>query len=224
MMASVPRDNRERMPLQACATSSGIAGRLITLPSRKTGTPARGSAKAAAFDARICKGKVIWLKMIAGMGIISISRAQGNKIARNHPQPRKKITSPAITMRSEKRDRNSSAPRTPTTSTARPSAVITNPQPDGRMVASSRLLRFCQRTNKEKAGTKKPCEKFGSLHHCANNRLRIGKYSHPNNPARIINCQGKDRGTGVRVRSETGAACVIGFTAIQGDVIEHKRT
>ena len=155
---------------------------------------------------------------------MSISRAQGNKIARNHPQPRKKITSPAITMRSEKRDKNSSAPRTPTTSTARPSAVITNPQPDGRMGASSSLLRFCQRTNKEKAGTKKPCEKFGSFHHCANKRLRTGKYSHATSPARIISCQGKGRGTSVLVRSETGAACVIGFKAIQGNVVEHKRT
>ncbi len=53
MMARVTSESSERMPLQASTTSSGIAGRLMMLPSRNTGTPKRGNSSAATFEARI---------------------------------------------------------------------------------------------------------------------------------------------------------------------------
>ena len=89
MMAKVPSDMRERMPLQASATSSGMDGSTITFPSRKTGTPSRGSTPAATRDASNCKGKVIWLKTMAGIGIIRTRNARGNNKARRKFHPEK---------------------------------------------------------------------------------------------------------------------------------------
>ena len=67
----VKRLIRERMPLQASATSSFMTGSWITLPSCRTGTPSIGSIMLASLEASSCRGKVIWLKMIAGKGMAS---------------------------------------------------------------------------------------------------------------------------------------------------------
>ena len=40
------------------------------------------------------------------------------------------------------------------------------------------LVRFCHKTKRTKRGTKNPCEKFGSLSHCATKRERTEKYNH----------------------------------------------
>jgi hypothetical protein len=64
----------ERIPLQASATSRAMAGRMITLPSRSTGTPSQDRPSADSREARSCNGKVIWLKTIVGIGIINQER------------------------------------------------------------------------------------------------------------------------------------------------------
>ena len=64
----------------------------------------------AIFEASSCSGNVIWLKTMAGMGIISTRKAQGNRRARKKLQPRKNTIKPASTISKEKRERKSSAP------------------------------------------------------------------------------------------------------------------
>ena len=110
MTASVARDISERMPLQASATSKTLPGRMITLPSRNTGTPIQGRMVLAAFAANSWRGKVIWLKMMAGMGIISSRNAQGKSRARKKFHPRKRTIKPPSTINIDKRERKSSAP------------------------------------------------------------------------------------------------------------------
>src|SRR6266852_5393345 len=166
MIARVVSDSKERMPLQASATSRGMAGRLITLPSRNTGTPKNGSTVADNFDARICKGKVIWLKTMAGMGTINTRKSSGNMIARKNSHPRKKRIMPVASISKVVRERNSSAPKTPRIKVHREIKITASPQfeGDGRIAASRE--RSCHTTKAEKAGTKKPWEKLGSDHHC----------------------------------------------------------
>src|SRR5215469_5241194 len=174
MMVRVVRVISERIPLHASATSNGIAGKLMMLPSRNTGTPRRGRNQAESFDARICKGKVIWLNRMVGMGIIKTRKARGNSSARKNSQPRKKITKPVISSSSEKRDRNSSEPMTPKISIDKEMRIRGMPQFDGLRRMAASLCRSCQTTNNENRGTKKPCEKFGSERHCDERRSRIG--------------------------------------------------
>ena len=81
-MAKVAKDIRERIPLQASATSSAMAGNWIMFPSRNTGTPSQGKVCAAAREASNCSGNVIWLKTMAGMGIMNNRNAHGKKTAR----------------------------------------------------------------------------------------------------------------------------------------------
>ena len=56
----------------------------------------------AIFEASSCSGDVIWLKTMAGMGIISTRKAQGNKRVRKKLQPRKNTIKPASTISKEK--------------------------------------------------------------------------------------------------------------------------
>src|ERR1700677_3144291 len=56
-----------------------MAGRMSTLPSRRTGTPNQGKVVLATFEASSCRGNVIWLKTMAGMGIINTRKGQGNR-------------------------------------------------------------------------------------------------------------------------------------------------
>src|SRR6185437_53725 len=165
MIASDVSDKSERIPLHASATSSGIAGRLMTLPSRSTGTPNTGKVQAASLEARICNGNVIWLKTMEGIGTIRNRNASGNSTARNICQPQKKMTNPANRKIRDVRDRNSSAPNTPRISVQRERTMRGKPKLDGFRGMLCSFSRFCQRTKSEKAGTKKPCEKFGSVHH-----------------------------------------------------------
>src|SRR5215469_2734819 len=174
MIASVVSVIRERIPLQASATSKGIAGRLMMLPSRNTGTPRKGKNHAETLDARICKGKVIWLNTMAGMGIIKTSNAKGNSSARKNSQPRKKITRPVVSRTSEKRDRNNSAPKTPRIRVHKERRIKARPQFDGVRRIDCSFCRSCQTTNKEKMGTKNPWEKFGSERHWNERRSRMG--------------------------------------------------
>src|ERR1700686_4659925 len=176
-MARVASDIRERMPLHAVATSNGIVGKLMTLPSRRTGTPKTGNVQAASFEAKVCKGKVIWLKTIAGIGTIRTRKDKGKRTARNMVHPRKKITIPAINRIRETRERNSSAPKTPTPKVARKINMTGNPQAEGCGLIAARRARVCQNTKPEKKGTKKPWEKSGSDHHWRTRRAMIGAYS-----------------------------------------------
>src|ERR1700683_2414225 len=110
MTARVASDISERMPLQASATSRDIAGRLITLPSRRTGTPIQGKVVLATTDARFCSGKVSWLKRMAGIGIIRSKNAQGKRRARKKFQPRKRTIKTATAINNDRRDRKMSEP------------------------------------------------------------------------------------------------------------------
>ena len=89
------------MPLQASATSSFIRGSTMTFPSRRTGTPKRGSRALASLEARICSGKVIWLKTIAGMGMASKRTSRAKRNSFKNCRPPKQSTSPASKMSSE---------------------------------------------------------------------------------------------------------------------------
>src|SRR5712691_11522122 len=179
MIARVTRESRERMPLQASATSRAMSGSMMMFPSRRTGTPARGNTKAASLEARICKGKVIWLKMMAGIGTIRIRNAQGNSKAANHSQPANRTTTAATTSNRERRDRKSSAPNTPTIRVERAKPRMRSPHHDGFKGIATSLDRLCQTTKIENRGTKKPCEKFGSCHHCPAKCPTIAKYNQP---------------------------------------------
>src|SRR6185437_1140409 len=165
MIASDVSDKSERIPLQASATSSGMAGRLMTLPSRSTGTPNIGRVQAASLEARICNGNVIWLNTMEGIGTIRSRNASGNSTARNIGQPQKKMTKPANKKIRDVRERNSSAPKTPKINVQREKTTIGNPKIEGLNGMLRSFSRFCQSTKTENAGTKNPCEKFGSVHH-----------------------------------------------------------
>src|SRR5215472_7625866 len=160
------REIKERIPLQASATSRVSRGRLITFPSRKTGTQRKGRTEDATREASSCNGKVIWLKTITGRGIIRTNTAHGNKTALNRFHPKSRRETPARTMRREKRERNSSAPSWPTINAQSPAVSTAIPSQDGRNGMRARCPRFRQRMNAENKGTKNPCEKFGSFHHC----------------------------------------------------------
>src|SRR4029077_15209162 len=166
MTASVVRDIRERRPLQASATSKAMAGRMMTLPSRNTGTPIQGKVVLAIFDASNCSGKVILLKTMAGMGIIKNRNAQGKNRVRKKLHPRKSTIKPASTINNDKRERKSSAPNWPTMRTHSPDAKNHRPHHEGCRLRRLSRERSCQTTKAEKRGTKKPWEKLGSFHHC----------------------------------------------------------
>src|SRR5450756_2477580 len=130
-MASVSSEISERMPLQASATSRLVLLSMMTLPSRSTGTPASIKASSPNREARSCNGKAIWLKMIAGIGIISSRNASGNARIRRYCQPYRNRTTPVRTPRIEMRVRNSSAPRTPAPRTATPPRTTNQAQVRG---------------------------------------------------------------------------------------------
>src|SRR5580700_10010120 len=174
MMASVASDISERMPLHASATSRAKAGRTMTLPSRNTGTPIQGRVVLATFEASNCNGKVIWLKMMAGIGIISSRKAQGKRRARKKFQPRNSTVSAASTINSDNRERKSSAPNCPRMSRQSPATRKNKPDQEGRGLRLVNRDRSCQITKAEKRGTKKPWEKSGSFHHCLTRCVRIG--------------------------------------------------
>src|ERR1035441_7970316 len=102
MRASVTRVRRDRMPLQASATSSGIEGSTITLPCRNTGTWTSSSSAVANWDASNCRGNVTFCRSRLGMGIIRIRNDQGNRTARKKIQPRKKKNKHPSQIRGEK--------------------------------------------------------------------------------------------------------------------------
>src|SRR5947208_15200219 len=110
--------------------------------------------------------------MMVGIGTIRMRKASGNRTARSISQPLKKITIPAISRISETRDRNSSAPKTPRIRVKSEKRITTKPHEEGAGLIASSRFRFCHTTYKEKAGTKKPWEKFGSVHHCLQRRVR----------------------------------------------------
>src|SRR6266481_217065 len=142
IIARVVRDSRERIPLHAWATSKGIAGRLITLPSRNTGTPKTGKLQAASFEAKICNGKVIWLKTMARIGTIRIRRRSGNRIARSMSQPIKKMINPAKSTINDTRERNSSAPKTPKINMDKENKMIGSPHVEGEYKEAVRKIRI----------------------------------------------------------------------------------
>src|SRR5208283_979488 len=228
MTASVVNDMRERMPLQASATSRAMTGSLITLPSRNTGTPIQGKVVLATRDANNCKGKVTRLKRMAGMGIISNRNAQGNKRARKKFQPRNNTIIPASTRSMEKRERNNSAPIWPSRSTPIPKPRISSPDHEGRGCSRARRERSCQTTKAENGGTKKPWEKLGSCHHCPTRWRSTGMYSQSNSPASRAVCHtgGQDGGSAASVRAGGCSACNTWLTEtlyFPGDSLQHKR-
>ena len=140
------RESSECMPLQASATSSGIAGRLITFPSRRTGTPSRGNNDADNFDARICRGNVISFRTIDGIGTIRTKKASGNSTALSICQPDKKMIMPASKKTREIRERKSSAPNTPRIKVHRERSTSPRPHEDGLGGTDRSFSRFCHRT------------------------------------------------------------------------------
>src|SRR5439155_1673625 len=80
--------------------------------------------------------------------------AQGKSIARKNCQPRKYTIRPAISSRREIRDRKSSAPNTPMTSTQRAETIMPSPQIEGAGTKPASRPRSCHNTNKANAGTK----------------------------------------------------------------------
>src|SRR5258706_269625 len=101
MMASVTRVRRERIPLQASATSSGMEASTITFPCRKTGTPTSSSRAVANLEASSCRGKVTCCRIRLGIGIIRIRKAQGNRIARKNVHPWNRMIRPARSATSD---------------------------------------------------------------------------------------------------------------------------
>src|SRR5260370_12776546 len=188
---------RDRIPLQASATSRAMAGRMITLPSRKTGTPIQGKVVLATLDASNCSGKVIWLKTMAGMGIINSRNAQGKRRARKKLHPRNRTIKLPRTINSDKRERKSSAPIWPTTSTHSPTPRNSRPHQEGFRVRVVSRERSCQITKAENRGTKKPWEKLGSFHHCPTRWARIGEYSQSNSAPITTACHGARAGLSV---------------------------
>src|SRR6266850_1495699 len=111
--------------------------------------------------------------MIVGIGIIRIRKAHGNRTARKKGHPRNRMIKPASRSSSDTRDKNSSAPSTPSISVAIATTIRGKPLQDGDGSILFNSLQFLQTTNAAKAGTKIPCEKFGSLIHWENRRARI---------------------------------------------------
>src|SRR5512141_903091 len=112
--------------------------------------------------------------MIEGIGTISSKTASGNSTARSICQPCRNTTIPAIKNMSETRDKNNSAPKIPRINVHREKRIIARPQIEGEGVITERRALFCQRTYSENRGTKKPCEKFGSVHHCFDSLASTG--------------------------------------------------
>src|SRR5450631_2682667 len=222
MIAKVVSDSNDRMPLQASATSRGMAGRLITLPSRNTGTPKNGSTEADNSDARICNGKVIWLKTMAGIGTISTRNSSGNNTARKNSHPRKNTIMPASNTSNDTRERNSSAPKTPKIKVHSETRIITTPQLEGTARIAASRKRSCHTTNPAKAGTKKPWEKLGSVPHCRTRRNRIGAYSNPASPSRVSSCQPASFPSRYRPASFIETACAICAISWEGEFPKKK--
>ena len=163
------------MPLHASATSSGIVGNRIMFPSRKTGTPASGNKPAAIFEARICKGKVIWLKMISGIGIMRNKNSQGNNTSLKYLHPRNRTIRPTISISKELRARNNSLPIVPASRRKIAKKTIGSPHQVGSGDSRAIRARFLHTTYREKTGTRNPWEKLGSCHHCWARRRRTEK-------------------------------------------------
>jgi hypothetical protein len=93
-------------------------------------------------EARSCRGKAIWLKMIAGIGIINSRNASGNVRIRRCIQPNRKRTMPTVVPMIDSLVRNISAPSRPASRAARLPRITTSPKMDGRTgVANSRSRR-----------------------------------------------------------------------------------
>src|SRR5215469_15346408 len=104
----------------------------------------------------------------------------------------------------EERDRNSSAPITPSRYTSSAKTIITRPDHDGStgMLANTFLL--CQMTKIEKAGTKNPCEKFGSIHQSWTRKPRMPEYRMATNTTRPATSHNQERS--IEVPRGTGMA------------------
>ena len=127
----------------------------------------------ATRDARSCKGKVIWLKTMAGMGIIISRNAKGKRTARRKDHPANNTIKPARTTNKEKRERKISAPSCPKTRRDKPNARMRAPHQEGRSGMRDSRVRSCQMTKPAKRGTKKPWEKLGSCHHWLTKWVRV---------------------------------------------------
>src|SRR5271169_2780056 len=88
-----------------------------------------------------------------------------------------------------------------------PKPTNNNPHHEGRGLRALSRDRSCQTTKAEKRGTKKPWEKFGSLH-CPTRWTSVGKYSQSKSPAITAICHhGGDPGLGRSARAVGGADC-----------------
>ena len=87
----------------------------VALAQHRARRPAAATTRRTATPATAA-GNAIWLKMIAGIGIISSRNRSGNARTRRWSQPRTNRTVPPTTPMIEMRVRNSSAPRRPATS------------------------------------------------------------------------------------------------------------
>jgi len=163
------------MPLQASATSKAMAGRMITLPSRRNWHAQPRQVVLATFDASSCSGNVIWLKTMAGMGIISTKESPGKRMARRNSTREKRTVRPARTISSEKRARkkkhlgahltkNKYAQSNPKIKlpTRRAAALC---GPAGHAPARLRSQQREERRNR--------CEKLGSCHHCPTRMVSV---------------------------------------------------
>src|ERR1022692_624721 len=185
----------------------------MMLPSRNTGTPIQARTALATFDVSNCSGKVMWLKMISGMGTIRNKNAQGNRRARKKFHPKKSTIRLASTIKSDTRGRKMSAPNCPTMSTHIPDARKNKPHHEGCGFRRVSWDRSRQITNAEKKGTKKPWEKSGSFHHCATRWVSTGTYNQSNSPARTAICHsGGSSGPVAGARAVGGSDCSTWLT------------
>src|ERR1017187_1109339 len=161
---SVNRLTRERMPLQASATSNCMEGSSITLPSRRTGTPNKGSKWLASFEARIWRGMAISLKIIAGRGMARKSTSKAKRRSLRSCHPPKQSTNPASSITSETRDKKIAAPYSPRSRTTSPRATTAIPLEVGAACFSRRVFLLAHTRYAAKMGTRKPWEKSGFTH------------------------------------------------------------
>src|SRR5436305_8621602 len=110
--------------------------------------------------------------MIEGIGTIKKSTVRGNNTARSIRHPWRKMTRHASRKINEMRERNNSAPKTPRIKVHNENSTTARPHTDGSRFIARSLSRLTHTTYREKAGTKKPWEKFGSVHHWAASRVR----------------------------------------------------
>ena len=138
---SVSSEMSERMPLHASATSSVRDGNENVAFAQDRDAAAAITASPAR-DASNCSGNAIWLKTMAGIGIINSRNASGKARMRNAAARHRNRMVPARRSSNEMRVRNSSAPKSPASSRTSPVAITPTPATLGRTGARIRVPEY----------------------------------------------------------------------------------